>query len=97
MNDISVNETTFDLDIANGDFVEIESTEQSLQFMLLATKGDFRESPLFGVDVANFLLSKNNTVATLRREIQVQSELDNLNLVSVEIDLPKIQINGNYA
>lgn len=97
MNDISINETAFDLDIVNGDFVIAESTEQSLQFMLLATKGDFRELPVFGVDIANFLLSKDTSVATLRREIQIQTELDNFNLLGVDINLPNVKIRGNYA
>lgn len=97
MNDISIDQDDFDLVFAGGDFEVIESTEQALQFLTLANKGDFRESPLLGIGIVHYLNSKTTNVAALRREIQVNLELDNFQPTGIEINLPDIKILGEYA
>lgn len=96
MNDVKIEEATFDLNIVNGDFSSIESTEQHLQFLLLASKGEWREIPQAGIGIIDYLNTKNNTTSQLKREIQVQSDLDGFRPSEILIDLPAITIKGNY-
>lgn len=97
MNDIKIEEATFDLAIENGDFVsDFEATEQHLQFLLLANKGEWRETPQAGVGIVDYVNSKSNTTAQLKREIQVQTDLDNFSPTEIQIALPAITIKGNY-
>ena len=96
MIDVTIGED-FDLSLENGDFLLSESTEQSLQMLTLANKGEWRETPQAGVGIVNYLNSQDTTEQTLRREIQVQLDLDNFNPTGISIDLPTIDIKGNYA
>lgn len=97
MNDIKISDATFDVAIENGDFVsDFEATEQHLQFLLIASKGEWREVPQAGVGIIDYLNSKNNTTAQLKREIQVQADLDSFNPTEIIINLPDVTIKGNY-
>jgi hypothetical protein len=54
MNDILLN-SEFDLDIQDGDFVIGRSDEQQQEILMLATPGDFKQSPEVGIDLISFI------------------------------------------
>jgi len=77
LNDILLNDD-LDLLIENGDFVIGDADEQIQELILLANKGDFRESPLTGVAIIKYLKSRMSPklVDKLKQNINLQLQFD---------------------
>ena len=69
-NDYKLDTDTLDLSIANGDFITAESTEQHQRLLLTAMPGEYKQKPLLGVGLANYLLEERpgNLLSTIRYE-----------------------------
>ncbi len=84
MNDILLDMNTFDIAIENGDLVVGRSDEQHQELLLVATKGDFKQHPDVGVDIASFLNDDN--VQEMLNEVRRQFTNDGMTVVSVNYD-----------
>jgi hypothetical protein len=88
MNDIIL-DNNLDLLIQNGDFV-IDDAEQQIQaLILMASQGSFRESPLTGVDILQYLKSRLSPalIDKLKQKIQLQFQYDGYTYAQPDIDL----------
>lgn len=86
-----------DLAIVKGDFAVGYSDQIHVQNILLAEKGQYRESPLVGVGIRQFLASPvtSRTKAALEREIKLQLEADGAIGSEVSVNsMEDIQINN---
>lgn len=82
--------------VKKGDFVIEESTQQHQEFLLIANKGQFRQFPVTGVGINNFLLDESDP-EELRLEIYKQFELDGMQVNEIDIsDLSNIFIDATY-
>lgn len=86
MTDILLDDTG-DFLIENGDFVLGDATAQNQELILVAHKGEFKESPEIGVGISNALLSENlqDIINSIRRNF----EYDGMKVNKLEI-----QANG---
>jgi len=87
MTDILLDET-FDLIIeedtpGKGDFLIDESTKQHQALILLANKGEFRQSPLVGVGVSLYL--EDDRLGAMKSELQQQLYLDGMTVDELRI------------
>lgn len=76
-----------DLDIKNGDLVIDYSDQQHIEDLLVSEKGDFKQSPLTGIGLLNYInapLTKENRLA-LEKEIRLQLLADGFEIKQVEI------------
>lgn len=82
MTDILLDEEG-DVLIENGDFVFGEATNQNQELILVAHKGEFKESPELGVGISNALLSENlqDIINSIRRNF----EYDGMKVKKLEI------------
>ena len=95
VNDILMDEQ-FNPVIKNGDFFWNESTSQHQKLLIVANKGQFRESPTVGVGINNFLLD-DGTTEELKQEIILQFELDGMQINDLLIkDVSNVQIDAEY-
>ena len=81
-----------DLLFADGDLLVSEASEQQVQNILQAAPGQFRNSPLVGLDVTSL---QNATVnrESLKGEIKLQLSSDGFNVRQVRIaDTPKLTV-----
>ena len=86
----------FDLDFsASGDLKVFESTQQHKRCLVVANKGDYRQSPWVGVGVETFL--NDDSFGDIQNEIQKQFELDGIQVNDLRIDVDgTITENGSY-
>ena len=66
-----------DLSISNGDFVIQDSDSQTIELIIDSAIGHWKQFPICGVGVDNFLKSSGQQGA-LKREISVQLETDGM-------------------
>jgi len=81
-------DNNLDLSIANGDFVVDDAEQQNQELILAAQQGAYRNSPLVGVGITNYLKS-SFTVANvdkLRQKIRLQMQYDGYQTVNVQIN-----------
>lgn len=64
-----------DLEIADGDFVLQESENQDIQFILDAHQGEFRQWPLVGFGIEDWLLAPFD-LAKFRKGVSLQLRID---------------------
>lgn len=83
-----------DLQIKNGDLVIGESTDQHQRLLLLATKGEFKQSPLTGVGLINFLNDENP--GNLKTEIRKQITSDGQLIKSLKVKDGKIDLIAKF-
>jgi hypothetical protein len=78
----------FDLAIVDGDFVIGDADEQIQQLILMATQGSFRQSPLTGVGIVNYLKKQFTPalVDKLKQKIQMQLQYDGFSSATVVIN-----------
>lgn len=95
MNDFIINT---DLEIANGDFVFDHVDQQNIEILLLNQKGNYKEFPVLGVGITQYLKSPDTTSRLrLENEIDKQLSYDNFQVKTLDINnLNNIQIDGNY-
>ncbi|MCK8520228.1 hypothetical protein M0D21_01545 [Aquimarina sp. D1M17] len=95
MDDFIINN---DIEIEDGDFKIGESSQQSVEHILLSHKGAYKEFPLLGVGIADYLKG-NTTVNRLRLESEIEKQLihDNFNVKIIDVsNIENIVIDGNY-
>jgi len=87
MNDILL-DNNLDLLIVNGDFVVDNADEQIQELLLIANQGSFRESPLTGVALVNYLKKQftPTQVDALKQTIQLQWLYDGFTSANVTIN-----------
>ena len=84
-----------DLLIVDGDLVVDYSDNQHQEHIILADKGDFKETPELGVGIMN-LLSDDDPMSILI-EIKKNLEYDGLKVKNVKFDEDsKIIVDGTY-
>ena len=94
MKDILTDENG-DLLIEDGDLVIDDSDNQHQEHIILADKGDFKETPELGVGIAN-LLSDDDPMSILI-EIKKNLEYDGVKVKNVKFDEDsKIVVDGTY-
>ena len=76
-----------ELRIAGGDLVMGESSEQHVEHLLLAQKGEYKQFPLTGVGILNYLNAPLGSVRRLEleREIRLQLEADGVRNAAVKV------------
>lgn len=72
-----------DLWVKNGDFVVGESTRQHQAHLLVAQKGEYRQSPASGVGIGDYLSDED--LAELGSEIQKQFESDGMTIRKLSV------------
>lgn len=83
-----------DLELISGDFFIGESQNQSVEFLLISSQGEWKEHPEAGADI---LLAENGAINRfLDRRIRVQLEADNFKIKQLEITEKGINLNGEY-
>ncbi|MDX9906863.1 MAG: hypothetical protein RBS55_09780 [Bacteroidales bacterium] len=82
-----------DLKIDNGDFAAAGPVAQHQHLLLLATPGDFMQSPDKGVGIRNYLSDERDDMVT---EIRSQFEKDGMRVDSLRIHESKIEIEARY-
>lgn len=84
-----------DLKIENGDFVMGDSTYQNQKCLLLAAKGDYKQFPLIGVDVFNWL--NDDRPEDMMREVRIQFSNDGMRVNKMDVNYPSnIKIDATY-
>lgn len=81
--DYAINKGSLDLNIINGDFAVIESTEQHQRLLLIATPGEYKQKPLSGVGLSNYLLDERP--GNLLNNIRSQFTTDGMSVETVTI------------
>lgn len=95
MTDILLGED-LDLQMANGDLVVELSDAQHFQLLLLSHKAEWRQWPLVGVGIGNWLL--DDVVPTsLKHEIATQAEYDGAKLTQIEAIQGQVKVKGYYG
>ncbi len=84
----------FDLKIVDGDFVLGDATSQHQEHILLARKGNYKQYPEVGCDLANWLLD-DQSPEDLAREIRAQFIADGQTVRSISVT-DKISIDASY-
>ncbi len=87
-----------DLEIKDGDFVIGDTDQQNIELILLSHKGSFKEFPILGVGITDYIRSPE-IISRLRleNEINNQLEYDNFFVKDLDVnDLQNIHIDGNY-
>ena len=97
MNDFKLNDD-MDLEIKDGDFMTGDTDQQNIELILLSHKGSFKEYPILGVGITDYLKSPEiMSRLRLENEISNQLEYDNFFIKDVDVnDLENIHIDGNY-
>lgn len=73
-----------DIEVSNGDFVISDSDQQHIEAILLDHKGEYKEFPLLGFGIRNYLKSNVSEIA-FKRDLKIALEYDNY--VKAKIDL----------
>lgn len=85
-----------DLKIVDGDFVIGESTAQHQNLLLIADKGEFKESPMRGVGVLRYL--EDGTPDNLAREIRTEFTIDGMKVNQIKrLNNGNIEVDANYS
>lgn len=87
-----------DLDLSMGDIAfanEFDATEQHKADILYASQGDYKESPLTGVGIMDYINSEDNGM--MFRDIAIQMQKDGIKINEVGVDQSgSIIIDGGY-
>jgi phage baseplate assembly protein W len=86
-----------DLLIINGDFVLADSEEQHIRDIIQANKGEFRENPLMGAGIQNYINAPGNNLEAFKGAVRKSLMLDNysINSLSIEAKDGGVVINCN--
>lgn len=87
-----------DLTFGIDDFNIDDTDQQNIELILLSHKGSFKEFPILGVGITDYLKSPE-IISRLRleNEISNQLEYDNFEIKEVDVNnLENIIIDGNY-
>jgi len=77
-----------DLDLSTGDFRVDNNDLGHIESIILAQKGEWKQFPMIGVGIANFLNAPmtTSTRVALEKEIRIQLESDDFKNIFVEVD-----------
>lgn len=87
----------YDIAIDGGDFVAADGEEQHQQLILVASKGSFRESPLTGVNIGQYIKTRftQKDIDRLKQQIRLQFQYDGYTQSFIQINgFDDIQINA---
>ena len=87
-----------DLDIINGDFNVGFSDEQHVEHISLSNKGHYKQHPLIGVGIEDYLNSPFSLITKqkLEREISIQLKSDKAKDVVVNYNSDKLKVSAVY-
>ena len=86
----------YDIQIADGDFVVGESTQQHQMLLLLSEAGEWKQNPTVGVGLRSYLLD-DTTVSDLKSAIAKGFEADGQRITSLKITPDyKLTIKAEY-
>lgn len=88
-----ITDTDFDLSIVNGDISILESDSQHIDHIITADKGHFRQFPLVGVGIVNFL-NASSSEQEIRQVIKLQLEADGFSVKQIKINASNIEIDA---
>jgi hypothetical protein len=80
--------------IRNGDFVPGESTRQHQRRLLMAHKGEYKQHPLAGVGLRDYVDDENPDA--MIREIRKQLVADGMRVDSIQIIPNGLHIDASY-
>ncbi len=87
-----------DIDISTGDFIVENSDLSHIESILVAQKGEWKQYPMLGVGITNYLnapLTKANRIA-LEKDIKLQLESDAFKNIFVEVEESgKVNLNAD--
>lgn len=75
-----------DLAVLNGDIEVGYSDEQHVEHILLAHKGDYKQSPLIGAGVSDFVRSPNTQIERRKKEKEISLQLKSDNAKNISVD-----------
>ena len=78
-----------DLQLYNGDFVIDNSDQQHVEHIVHAQKGEYKNSPITGFGVVNYLKKTNRVKSDFKRDLKIQLENDNY-------QNPKIDLSDGF-
>lgn len=83
---------TGDLEIKDGDFLVDYADEQHIESILVANKGDFKQHPLTGVGIKDYLNAplSRTTLTSLEKQIRLQLKADGF-----EVEKAEMESNGD--
>lgn len=74
-----------DISILNGDFQVGDSSQQEIESVLIAFKGEFKNTPLLGVEIFRMLKARNTRQA-ITREVNEQLKYDGFQNIDFKIE-----------
>ena len=77
-------DSTGDLDVSTGDFTIVESTAVHAEALIVDAPGDYKENPMVGVGVWNFI--DDDGFGSLTQEIVKQFTRDGMKVVNVSVN-----------
>lgn len=83
MNDLILKDG--ELSIVNGDFEIGESTQQEIENILIAFKGEYKQHPLLGAELQKMLKARN-TRQGITREVNEQLQYDGFRIIDFKIE-----------
>lgn len=93
MTDLLV-DNVYDLLIENGDFVAGESTLQHQKLLCATNKGEWREFPIMGVGINNWI--KDENVGSAKVDIKKQFERDGMTVERISGTGQTLKIEAYY-
>lgn len=93
-NDYLIDYSTGHLQIHNGDFVVGEATKQHQRKLLITQKGEYKQHPLVGVGIANYLDDENPD--DLLRETRKQFVQDGMAVNKLEVTATGVGVDAEY-
>ena len=86
-----------DLLIEDGDFVVGPSDQQHIEDILVSPQGDWRQHPLLGIGIFNYLKGANDNITrnAVKKRIRVHLAYDNYEVDTLDVsDLSNIDIDA---
>ena len=93
LNDVLIT-AEFELQIANGDFVVGNCLNQQIGCLLQAAPGAYKQSPLVGVGIDDYILDTAGD--ELNRTIRFQFKKDKLRIKKISIGTDQINIDAEH-
>lgn len=83
-----------DINLSTGDIVYTESTAQHQYDLLMAAPGDYKQSPLSGVDSGNDV--NDNEPTMFLRSVRKQMQSDGMNVKRVAWEYGQLVVDADY-
>lgn len=87
-----------DLLIENGDFVKADCAQDHIEDIMLATKGSYKQFPLVGLNLFQYLNSPftNETKISFAKQIRLQLEADKYKVRLIDVsDFENIKVEAS--